>query len=72
MTHGKFVYVCGRKTGQMETQVKEEKDTNYKLYWLITLVSLVACVTLLFLAPEWFWLTLPFLFTYFVKAIGMM
>jgi hypothetical protein len=56
----------------METQVKEEKDTNYKLYWLITFVSLIACVALLLLAPEWFWLTLPFLFTYFVKAIGMM
>jgi len=56
----------------MESEVKTEKVENRKMYWLITLVSLVACVTLLLLAPEWFWLTLPFLFTFFVKAIGMM
>ena len=68
-----FFLLLERKTAFMETPVKtEQQDTNYKLYWLITFVALVACIALLFLAPEWFWLTLPFLFTYFVKAIGMM
>lgn len=56
----------------METQIKTEENGNRKLYWLITLVSLVSCVLLIMFAPEWFWLTLPFLFTYFVRAIGMM
>ena len=56
----------------METEIKTEENGNTRTYWLITFVSLVACVALLFLAPEWFWLTLPFLLTYFVKAIGMM
>ncbi len=58
----------------METQIRneEEQNANKGLYWLITLVSLVACIALIILAPEWFWLTLPFLLTYFVKALDMM
>ncbi len=56
----------------METEMNTEGRENKGLYWLITLVSLVACVTLIIYKPEWFWLTLPFLTTYFVKAIGMM
>ena len=55
----------------MESQVNTERTENRKLYWLITLVALIACVSLIILAPEWFWLTLPFLLTFFVKAIGM-
>jgi hypothetical protein len=56
----------------METQVDRPADNNRKTYWLITFVSLVACVALIILSPEWFWLTLPFLLTFFVKAIDMM
>jgi len=56
----------------METQVNTEPKENRRLYWMITFVSLIACVALIILAPEWFWLTLPFLLTFFVKAIGMM
>lgn len=57
----------------METQINEEETNESKgLYWLITLVSAVACVLLIMFKPEWFWLTLPFLLTYFVKAINMM
>ena len=60
------------KNSIMETPVHTEPNENRRLYWLITLVSLVACVALIILSPEWFWLTLPFLLTFFVKAIGMM
>lgn len=56
----------------METEVNKSINPNKGMYWLITLVSLVACVGLLYYSPEWFWLTLPFLFTYFVKALDMM
>src|SRR5688572_26103261 len=62
-----FFYVC-----PMETQVNTEPKENRRLYWMITLVSLVACVGLIIVSPEWFWVTLPFLLTFFVKAIGMM
>lgn len=56
----------------METQLNSEKRENRGLYWLITLVSLVACIALIVVSPEWFWLTLPFLFTFLVKALDMM
>jgi hypothetical protein len=56
----------------METQVNSEKNGNTRLYWLITLVSLVAAVLLFFYSPQWIWLTFPFMTTFFVKAIGMM
>jgi hypothetical protein len=68
----KKTYVCSLQKRLMETEINNEKKENTKLYWLITLVSAAACVGLLIYSPEWFWLTLPFLFTYFVKAIGMM
>ncbi len=56
----------------MESHVNTENKENRGLYWLIFLVSLVACIGLIIVSPEWFWLTLPFLFTFLVKALGMM
>lgn len=56
----------------METESTPQQKENKGLYWVITLVSAVACVLLIMFSPEWFWVTLPFLFTYFVKAIDMM
>jgi len=38
-------------------------------YWLMFLVSLAICIGFLILLPEWFWVTLPFVFTYFVLAM---
>jgi len=52
--------------------VNQENRENRGLYWLITLGALAACIALLIFSPEWFWLTLPFLFTFLVKALGMM
>lgn len=56
----------------METQVREETNAHRARYWLITLVSFVAFILFLIYKPEWFWVTLPFLTTYLVKALGMM
>ena len=57
---------------RMETEINKTENGNTRMYWLITIVSAIACAGLLYFSPEWFWLTLPFLFTYFVKAIDMM
>lgn len=46
--------------------------SSTKLDWIIFLVSLVACIGFLMIKPEWFWVTLPFLFTYLVRALKMM
>ncbi|MBP7273409.1 MAG: hypothetical protein KA974_06185 [Saprospiraceae bacterium] len=48
-----------------------EKKSN-STYWLIVLVSLVACIAFLIFLPEWFWVTLPFICTYLVLAFDAM
>lgn len=46
------------------------KTENPGMYWMATLASLVACIGFLMFLPEWFWVTLPFLFTSYVKAMN--
>ncbi|MDQ3015410.1 MAG: hypothetical protein M3R25_01615 [Bacteroidota bacterium] len=55
-----------------KSPVVTERKISRKTYWLVFFVSLIACVTLVVVSPEWFWLTLPFLLTSFVGAIDMM
>ena len=50
----------------------ESANDSTKTYWIITLISLVACILLLAFLPQFFWISLPFLFTYGVKAFGAM
>ena len=56
----------------MDSQVQQTENESRGKYWLIALISFVACIAFLVFLPEWFWLTLPFLFTYLVKAVGVM
>jgi hypothetical protein len=54
---------------QAKTETMEVTKKSTGLDWIIFFVSLVAIVLLLMYADEWFWLALPFVLTYFVKAI---
>jgi len=56
-----------QKNKNMETV----KDTT-KSDWVIFLISLAGMIALLAFADEWFWLALPFVLTYFVKALKFM
>ena len=50
-------------------------DTSSKslgLYWLLFLVSLVVQIAMLIFMPEWSWLALPFVLTFFVQALDWM
>ncbi len=47
-------------------------DDSHKKYWLYTGISLLAFILFLIFLPEFFWLTLPFLLTFGVKAYGAM
>lgn len=40
--------------------------------WMLTLVFGIITIALLIYASEWFWLSLPFLLTYMVKALRAM
>ncbi|MBK8491942.1 MAG: hypothetical protein IPL49_13890 [Saprospirales bacterium] len=37
--------------------------------WILFLISTVVIIGLLMYASEWFWLALPFVLTYFVRAV---
>lgn len=45
----------------------QEKD-NTRLYWLITILSTIGTIALLIWANSWFWVGLPFVFTFLTKA----
>jgi len=47
-----------------------EATASRGIFWIITLVSLVVTIGFLVVAPEWFWVPLPFLLTGFVKAMN--
>ena len=56
------------KLPDMITERKSSKRTD----WLIFGVTLVITLAFLIFNPTWFWVTLPFVLTYFVKGIGYM
>ena len=45
---------------------------SHRMDWIIFAVALVATIGFLIVNPTWFWVTLPFVLTFFVKAIGYM
>lgn len=47
-------------------------DEQTRKYWIYTAISFVAFVLFLLFLPEFFWVTLPFLLTFGVKAYGAM
>ena len=52
----------------MATKEKSSKAT----YWAIFFVTLAIMIGFLIIDPTWFWVPLPFVLTYFVKAIDYM
>ncbi len=52
----------------MSTEAKKSTRT----YWLIFAITLVIMLAFLVIDPTWFWVPLPFVLTFFVKAIGYM
>jgi len=49
-----------------------EAKSSTRTYWLIFFVTLVIMVGFLIINPTWFWVPLPFVLTFFVKAIDYM
>ncbi len=50
----------------METTT-ENKSTRTD--WILFAISTMVCLALLMYANEWFWVALPFVLTYFVRAL---
>lgn len=47
-----------------------EKNVSHRSDWLYFLISTVGTVFLLWFYPAWFWVGLPFVLTYLVKALN--
>lgn len=48
----------------MENTTKKSTGKYAALFF----ISLLACIAFLIFLPEWFWVTLPFVFTYLTQA----
>ena len=51
----------------MSEATKQNRSTD----WMGFLISTVICVGLLVMAPEYFWLALPAVLTFFVRALNV-
>jgi len=49
----------------------ENTSTDTKKFWLMFIISTIACIAFLMIKPEWFWVTLPMLFTSLVYALDV-
>ena len=49
-----------------------QRNPSTRKDWMIFAVTLVITIAFLIFNPTWFWITLPFVLTYFVKGIGYM
>jgi len=49
-----------------------ESKTSNRMDWLIFFLSTVIFFLMIFFVPSFFWVALPFVCTYFVKAMNWM
>ncbi len=57
---------------QNESIMETTQNKSTRTDWMLTLVSLVATILLLVFVPAWFWVGLPFVLTYLVRALDSM
>ncbi|MEY4107472.1 MAG: hypothetical protein RL181_1814 [Bacteroidota bacterium] len=55
-----------------ENTIMEASNTSTRQDWVIFFISLAVMIGFFIYADEWFWLALPFVLTYFVRALRMM
>ncbi|MFN0037848.1 MAG: hypothetical protein ACKVUS_22520 [Saprospiraceae bacterium] len=48
----------------------EEYVNNHGRDWLVFIVSTIGMIALLLFAPEWVWVSWPFMFTALAGALG--
>ena len=67
----KFIFALNSKYSYNITTMSSTTKSTVK-YWLYFAVSLILTIGFLIILPEWFWVMLPFLLTYFVQAMDWM
>lgn len=58
-------YLCPYKT----TRNMETANNSTRTDWILFLISAAVMTYMLLYVSEWFWVALPFVLTYFVKAV---
>jgi membrane protein insertase Oxa1/YidC/SpoIIIJ len=55
-----------------ETKMNSESTISNTKEWLLFIISAIVFVSMLIWLPQWFWLALPFVCTFLVKALRVM
>lgn len=59
-------------TSERAVSAKDQPHTSKGKYWLYFLISLVIFVLMLIFMNQWFWVSMPFMLTFLVMALGYM
>lgn len=51
---------------------QQQTGTDRRKYWLLFLISLVIFILMLIFLNQWFWVSMPFMLTFLVMALGYM
>ncbi|THH35541.1 hypothetical protein [Neolewinella litorea] len=59
-------------TSQKAVSATDQPHTSRKNYWIYFLISLVIFLLMLIFMNQWFWVSMPFMLTFLVMALGYM
>jgi hypothetical protein len=59
-------------TSREAISAEDQPHTTTRNYWLLFAVSLVIFILMLIFMNQWFWVSMPFMLTFLVMALGYM
>ena len=59
-------------TSREAVAAEDQPHLSTKTYWLAFLISLVIFFLMLIFLNQWFWVSMPFMLTFLVMALGYM
>jgi hypothetical protein len=59
-------------TSDRAVSAKDQPHTSQGKYWLFFLISLIIFILMLIFMNQWFWVSMPFMLTFLVMALGYM
>jgi len=63
-------YFCGINTNTMENNAKQKYEIKLNKKWFLAgLVASAVCVLMVIFMSQFFWIALPFVFTFLAKSI---
>ncbi|MCP9237403.1 hypothetical protein [Lewinella sp. JB7] len=59
-------------TSKSAVSAETQPHTTQRNYWIFFLISLVIFFLMLIFMNQWFWVSMPFMLTFLVMALGYM